>query len=142
MSEKITWTRAIRPPAPMPCTARKAISVPGSCAKPEATEATTKMASASCTSSFRSSMSASLPQIGVLTVVASRVAVMIQVKVAWSPPSSVTMTGSEVDTTVVERIATSMPARSPEMASRTSRRDMAAGALSRGDELTETPGIG
>ena len=43
MSAMMTWLSAARPPAPMPCTARKAMSVPVSCEKPAAAVASTKI---------------------------------------------------------------------------------------------------
>ncbi len=80
-----------------------------------------KISSASWTSVLRETRSASLPQIGVLTVVASRVEVTTQVKDDWPPPRSLMMRGSDVETTVLERIATSIPSSSPERAVTTSR---------------------
>ncbi len=76
---RMTWARAVRPPAPRPCTTRKAISIPVFCDRPAAAEPTMKMTRESCTSSFLLVRSASLPQIGVETVVASRVLVTTQV---------------------------------------------------------------
>ena len=124
MSAMMTWLSAARPPAPMPCTARKAMSVPGSCENPAAAVASTKMTSAIWMSSLRLNRSASLPQIGVEIAVVSSVAVTTQVKAAWSPPRSWMMTGSEVETTVAARIETNMPSSRPERASSTLRCDM------------------
>jgi len=75
----ITWVIARMPPAPMPCAARQAISIPMDCDSPATSEAATKTTIAHCMSSFLSIRSESLPQIGVAAVVASRVAVTTQV---------------------------------------------------------------
>ena len=64
MSAMMTWLRAARPPAPMPCTARNAIIMLVSCEKPAAAVARTKIAIAIWMSSLRLNRSASLPQIG------------------------------------------------------------------------------
>src|SRR4051794_33661057 len=79
------------------------------------------MISASWTSTLRLIRSASLPQIGVETVVASSVAVTTQVYAVWSPLRSAMMIGSDVDTTVPARIDTNMPMRRPDIAWSTSR---------------------
>ena len=76
-------------------------------------------------SSLRLSRSASLPQIGVETVVASRVLVTTQVNAVWLPPSSEMMRGREVETTVPARIETNIPSSSPDRDSSTCRCDMA-----------------
>src|SRR5213596_951302 len=83
-------------------------------------------------SSLRSNRSASLPHTGVLTVSASSVDVTIQVYDDWLPPRSDTITGSAVDTTVLDRMVTNMPSSSPDMASRTWRWLMPAPARSTG----------
>jgi len=57
--------------------------------------------------------SASLPQIGVVMALASMVAVITQVKAAWSPPMSWMMTGIEVPTTDIESMETAMLRNSP-----------------------------
>ena len=62
-----------------------------------------------------------MPQIGVETAVARRLAVMTQVYWDWVPPRSAMMTGIEVDTTVPESTATNMPTTRPEIAVKTSR---------------------
>ncbi len=113
MSAMMTWLSAARPPAPMPCTARNAMSVPGSCEKPAAAVASTKITMAIWISSLRLNRSASLPQMGVEIAVVSRVAVTTHVNAAWSPPRSWTMTGSEVETTVDASIDTNMPSSRP-----------------------------
>ena len=74
-----TWASACRPPAPMPCTARQPISGSIDPGSPAPTEPRMKIVMAIWTSSFLFSRSASLPQIGVVTVVVSRVAVTTQV---------------------------------------------------------------
>ncbi len=83
-------------------------------------------------SSFLLVRSASLPQIGVVAVVASRVAVTTQVYAAWDPFSSVMIRGSALETTVPERIAMNMPSSSPERALRICRWVIAIGAGSAG----------
>jgi hypothetical protein len=54
-----------------------------------------------------------LPQIGVLTVIASKVAVTIQVNVAWDPARSLTMRGIDVETIELARSATRSPVSRP-----------------------------
>ena len=63
----------------MPCTARQPIRVSTEPAIPAPIEPTMKITMASWTSRFLLTRSDSLPQTGVLTVVASRVAVTTQV---------------------------------------------------------------
>ncbi len=121
MSAMMTWLSAARPPAPMPCTARKAMSVLVSCEKPAAAVARTKIAIAIWMSSLRLKRSASLPQTGVEIAVVSSVAVTTHVKAVWLPSRSWTMTGSEVETTVDASIDTNMPSRRPDSAGSTSR---------------------
>ncbi len=116
MSAMMTWLSAASPPAPMPCTARNAMSVAGSCEKPAAAVASTKITIASWMSSLRLNRSASFPQTGVEIAVVSSVAVTTHVKAAWSPPRSWTMTGSEVETTVEASIETNMPSSNPDSA--------------------------
>jgi hypothetical protein len=128
MSAMMIWLSAARPPAPMPCTARNAMSVPVSCEKPAAAVARTKMTIASWMSSLRLNRSASLPQTGVEIAVVSSVAVTTHVKAVWSPPRSWMMTGSEVETTVDASIDTNMPRRRPESAGSTPRRDFTGAA--------------
>ena len=119
MSAMMTWLSAARPPAPMPCTARNAMSISGLCENPAAAVASTKIAIAIWMSSLRLNRSASLPQIGVEIAVVSSVAVTTHVNAAWSPPRSWMMTGSEVETTVEASIETNMPRSRPERASST-----------------------
>ncbi len=121
MSAMTIWLSAARPPAPMPWNTRMVMSVPVSCENPATAEATTKITRASCRSSLRLKRSASLPQIGVETVVASSVAVTTHVKADWSPSRSEMMSGSDVPTTVEASIDTNMPSRRPERAVSTSR---------------------
>src|SRR3954465_14260827 len=82
------------------------------------------MTSADCTSSFLLNRSASLPQIGVVAVIASSVATTTQVYPVWLPLRSVTMRGSALVTTVLDSIATNIASSSPESASSTSRCDI------------------
>ena len=79
MSATTICTSAIRPPAPSPCTTRIEISISVLCEKPAMTVPITKIARATCSSTLRLVRSASLPQMGVETAVARRVAVMTQV---------------------------------------------------------------
>src|SRR5690606_27148360 len=95
--------------------------------RPATAEDTTKTMSAIWISSLRLVRSASLPQIGVLTVIASRLAVTTQVYDDWEPPRSLTIFGSEVDTTVLDSIVTNRPSRRPDRASRTCRWFIGAG---------------
>ena len=74
-----TWTSAVRPPTPRPWTARAPISTSIDGAKPAMSEPIEKMTRALWTSSFLSKRSASLPQIGVVAVIVSRVATTTQV---------------------------------------------------------------
>ena len=113
MSAMTIWVSAVRPPAPRPWKTRMVMSMLVSCENPAMAEAITKISSESCSSSLRLDRSASLPQIGVEMVVASRVAVTTQVYEVWSPAKSEMITGSEVDTTVPARIETNMPMSRP-----------------------------
>ena len=109
------------PPTPMPCTARAPISQPIPGARPAIADPATKMTSATCTSILRLKRSASFPQIGVVAVVVSRVAVITQVYADSPPPRSPMIVGSALVTTVDESIATNMPMSRPDSASSTSR---------------------
>ena len=62
--------------------------------------------------------SASLPQIGVVTVSASRVAVTTQVYADSPACRSEMIRGSALETTVLARIVTNMPSSRPDSASR------------------------
>ena len=114
-------TSDIRPPTPMPWTTRTAMSMFVSVEKPAITVPTVKRMREIWTRTLRSTRSASLPQIGVETAVARRLAVMTQVYWDCVPPRSAMMTGIEVDTTVPESTATNMPTTRPEIAVKTSR---------------------
>jgi hypothetical protein len=74
-----TWTSAVRPPTPRPWTTRAPISTSMLGAKPAISDPMEKMTSADCTSTFLLNRSASLPQIGVVAVIASSVATTTQV---------------------------------------------------------------
>src|SRR5690606_13435264 len=128
MSAMSTWLSAARPPAPMPCTARIAMSRCVSCEKPAMAVATTKITIASWYRNLRLVRSASLPQIGVEIAVVRSVAVTTQVYEVCVPPRSETMTGSELETTVDASIDTNMPRIRPESASSTWRCDIFGGA--------------
>ncbi len=75
----MTWASAVRPPAPRPWITRAPMSMPGFCDTPAMAEPMTKMMRPSCTRTFLLTRSASLPQMGVEIVVASRVEVITQV---------------------------------------------------------------
>ena len=72
MSPMIACAPTIRPPAPRPCTARKAISSPIDWLMPDSSEPTRKIRIAARKTGLRPYMSPSLPYIGVDAVVASR----------------------------------------------------------------------
>ena len=74
-----TWTSAVRPPTPRPWTTRAPMSTSIDGAKPAMSEPTEKITSALCTRVFLLNMSANLPQIGVVAVIASMVATTTQV---------------------------------------------------------------
>ena len=69
--------------------------------------------SESCTSSFLFTRSDILPQMGVVAVDASSVAVTTQVYWSCVPCRSVMMTGSALDTMVEDRKATNIPSSRP-----------------------------
>ncbi len=73
------------------------------------------------TSVFLLNRSASLPQIGVVAVAASSVAVTTQVYCVWVPLSAPTIRGSAVETTVPLISATNRTSSSPLSDSRVSR---------------------
>src|SRR4051794_4027978 len=73
------------------------------------------------TSAFLENWSDSLPQIGVVAVMVSKVATTTQVYSVWLPWRLSTMRGSALETTVLDSMATNIASRSPDMASSTSR---------------------
>src|SRR6478735_10726104 len=73
------------------------------------------------TSAFLENWSASLPQIGVVAVIVSRVATTTQVYSVWLPCRLSTIRGNALETTVLESMATNIARRRPDMASSTSR---------------------
>src|SRR3954451_25038543 len=79
------------------------------------------MTSAVWTSAFLENWSESLPQIGVVAVMVSRVATTTQVYSVWLPCRLSTMRGRAFETTVLESMATNIARRRPDMASSTSR---------------------
>ena len=91
------------------------------CAMPASAEPTTNNEIASCTSSFLLIRSDSLPQIGVDTVVASRLAVRTQVYCVWLPWRSAVIVGRALLTIVELSIAVNSAASSPTRISRISR---------------------
>src|SRR6476660_2008481 len=114
----IDWVSAVRPHIPRPCTTRHPMRKGTEWARPAATEPATKTSSESWTSSFLLNRSDNLPQIGVLTVVASRLAVMTQVYWRWVPWRSPMIVGRAVETIVLLSMAVNRPASSPVIASR------------------------
>ncbi len=96
---------------------RKPISMSTEVESPARTEPRVNRNSAPWTSSFLLTRSANLPQMGVVAVDASRVAVMTQVYWSWVPCRSVMIVGRALDTTVDDRNATNMPSRRPMRAS-------------------------
>src|SRR5829696_212186 len=120
IAARMTWTKAVSPPAPTPWTTRNAMRVPAFCASPASPEPTTKITRASWMSVFLLVRSASLPQIGVVAVIASRVAVTTQVYADSLACRSEMIRGSALATTVLARTVTNMPSSRPDRASRIS----------------------
>src|SRR5690606_32474390 len=115
---------ACSPPRPRPCRTRQPIRVPTEWENPARIEPTVKIVIASCTSSFLLNRSASLPQIGVVAVEASRVAVTTHVYWLCVPCRSVMIVGRAFATIVDDRNAVNIASSIPESASRVRRRDM------------------
>ncbi len=111
-------TSDCNPPRPRPCSDRQMISWSTDWEKPASTEPTVNTVMAICTSSFLLTRSESLPQIGVLAVEASRVAVTTQVYWFCVPCSSGMIVGSALATIVDDRNAVNIASSSPESASR------------------------
>ncbi len=86
----------------MPWKARAAMSWPAFWLSPAIAEPATKITIATWTSSFLLNRSASLPQIGVVAVAVSRVAVTTQVYWVCVPSSAPMICGSAVETTVLD----------------------------------------
>src|SRR4051794_15107155 len=106
---------------PTPWMTRKAISMPIDWDRPDNAEPMTNTTMAACTSSFLLYRSASLPQIGVVAVAASREAVITQVYWDWVPSSFEVIVGRALET-IVELSRPTNSARSrPLSASRVSR---------------------
>src|SRR5690348_5158135 len=102
-------------------------------AMPAAADPITKTTMDICTSSFLLNRSDSLPQIGVLTAVASREAVMAQVYWRWGACRAAVIVGSAGATMVELSSAVNSAAMRPVMASRIWRCDMSAwGGVPRG----------
>ena len=112
------WTSACRPPRPRPCSTRQAMRVSTDWESPASIEPTMKMTIDSWISSFLLNRSASLPQMGVEAVEASRVAVTTQVYWLCVPRRSVMIVGRALETTVEDRNATNIASSIPESASR------------------------
>ena len=72
MSPMIACAPTIKPPAPIPCSARKPISCPIDCESPASIEPTRKITIAARKTGFRPRMSPSFPYSGVEIVDASR----------------------------------------------------------------------
>ena len=98
----------IRPPAPIPCTARQPTSQLMVPASAHITEAPTKMPALSWKTSLRPNRSPNLPASTVAMVSVSRYDVTTQETCA-PPPRSPTMVGSAVETIVWSSAASSMP---------------------------------
>src|SRR3569623_3695814 len=81
-------------------------------------------------SSFLLNRSASLPQIGVVAVAVSRVAVTTQVNWVCEPLSAPMICGSAVETTVLDRSATNRTSSRPESASSVCRWDIGSASRS------------
>ena len=103
---------------PRPWTTRIASRKGTVWAKPAATEPATKIKIDTWTSRFLSNRSASLPQIGVDTVVASRAAVITQVYCRWVPARSPMIVGRATETIVEDSMAVNSAASRPVIASR------------------------
>ena len=127
-----TWTSDCNAPTPRPWNARAAISWPTFWDSPANSEPSTKMAMPICSSSFLLNRSASLPQIGVLAVIASSVAVTTQVYWVCEPLSEPMMRGRAMDTTVELIIATNRTSSSPLNDSSTCRRPITSGVSKSG----------
>src|SRR5450830_849269 len=113
----MAWASAVRPPIATPWMTRAVSSSGMVWESPAMTEPPTKMTMLSCTSSFLSNRSASLPQIGVVAALASSAAVMTQAKSVWVPLSSDMMVGSALATMVLLMIAVKKAASRPVSAS-------------------------
>src|SRR3954447_1844877 len=85
---------------PTPWMTRNAISMPIDWDRPDSAEPMTNTTMAACTSSFLLYRSASLPQIGVVAVAASREAVITQVYWDWVPSSLEVIVGRALETIV------------------------------------------
>ena len=106
MSPMIAWVSTIRPPPPTPWTARKAMSSPMFRDWPQRADPMRKITIAPRNRYLRPYWSPSLPHTWVVAVLASRYAVTTQDR--WlSPPRSLTIVGSAVDTIVWSREASS-----------------------------------
>src|SRR3954447_16902704 len=106
---------------PTPWMTRNAISMPIDWDRPDSAEPMTNTTMAACTSSFLLYRSASLPQIGVVAVAASRDAVITQVYWDWVPSSLEVIVGSALETIVELRRPTNSASSRPLSASRVSR---------------------
>src|SRR3954465_9677926 len=104
-----------------PWMTRKAISMPIDWDRPDRAEPMTKTTMAACTSSFLLYRSASLPQMGVVAVAASREAVITQVYWDWVPSSLEVIVGRALETIVELSRPTNSASSRPLSASRVSR---------------------
>ena len=114
----MAWDSASRPPIARPCRTRLPIRNGTLWDRPASAEPITNKVMASWTSSFLLTRSASLPQIGVDTVVASRLAVTTQVYCAWLPFRSAMIVGRALATMVVLSMAVNSAASRPTSTSR------------------------
>ena len=111
MSPMIAWAPTMRPPAPIPCSARNPISWSIDWLRPANIDPARKIRIAARNTGLRPTMSPILPYSGVETVEASRYEVTTHER--WlRPPRSPTMVGKAVETIVWSRAARNMPSMS------------------------------
>src|SRR4051794_8461762 len=122
---------------PTPWMTRNAISMPIDWDRPDSAEPMTNTTMAACTSSFLLYRSASLPQIGVVAVAASREAVITQVYWDWVPSSLEVIVGRALETIVELSRPTNSASSRPLSASRVSR--LLIGASAAGAVVTGGP---
>src|SRR4051795_797463 len=132
-----TWARDCSPPMPTPWMTRKPISMAIDWDRPDSAEPMTNTTMAACTSSFLLYRSASLPQIGVVAVAASRDAVITQVYWDWVPSSLEVIVGRALETIVELSRPTNSASSRPLSASRVAR--LLIGAPSAGAVVTGGP---
>src|SRR3954454_8092254 len=124
---------------PTPWMTRNPISMPIDWDRPDSAEPMTNTTMAACTSSFLLYRSASLPQIGVVAVAASREAVITQVYWDWVPSSLEVIVGRALETIVELSRPTNSDSSRPLSASRVSR--LLIGASAAGAVVTGGPAL-